>query len=64
MPTNDLMVKTLQDQINELKWGNLGRYAEQIENEQPFSHELFAPGLLSKFRLPNMKSYEGTSNPA
>ncbi|KAL5573876.1 hypothetical protein UlMin_023473 [Ulmus minor] len=56
-------MKTLQDQINELKKGNQNQHAEYLETKQPFSIELLATGLPSKFRLPNMKSYKGTSDP-
>ena len=31
---------------------------------QPFPQELLSVGLSNKFRLPNMKSYEGTTNSA
>ena len=58
------MVKSLQDQIDELKSGNWGQHAEQVETEQPFSIELLAMGLPNKFSIPNMKSYEVASDSA
>ena len=58
------MVKALQDQINELKKGNHGQHAEYVETEQPFSVEILAVGLLSKFCLLDIKSYKGTFDPS
>ena len=56
------MVRVLQDQIDKLKRGNQGQHTKQVETEQPVSIELLAAGLPSKFHLPDIKSYEGTSD--
>ena len=59
------MVRALQDQIVQLKCGNpRGQPDEQEGTEQPFSQELLSAGLPSKFLLPDMKSYEGSTDPA
>ena len=55
-------MRVLQDHIDEPKWRNQGQHTEHVETKKPFSIELLVTRISSKFHLPDMKSYEVTSD--